>query len=309
MEKTDPTEIVKEKITVEEKKVEENKGEEKKEDVTQKKKVILLSIDIEATGLSKHKDTTIEVGIDIVLAETDGNILTIVKELPSFQQYTCGREGIQICGEAAEITGLSREFIAGQKPLDLLFTNCVAHLDDVCQSFPETERCLVAYNGNAYDVPMLVADAEKCFEAGGAKGFFRRLRIEKVIDVLHVARKHADETKLKRKANGRCSYKLGDVYRAITGDNLDGAHGAIADAKAVTRVIVESKGINAAIAAAFVVDADTDCETSKSLMTLVRASIKAFDEFYGNGKRKMSIIDVFKSQAKNKKKRHLLKPE
>ena len=267
--------------------------------ITTKKKIILLSLDIEATGLSKFKDSTVEVGIDIVLVETDGKSIQVVEELPSFQEYACGREGAVICDAAADITGLSREFIAKQIPLNKLFTKCVAHLDKVCQPFPETERCLVAYNGNGYDIPVLAADAEQCFDSGGAKGFFRRLRIEKVIDVLHVARKHADVTKLKRKANGRCSYKLGDVYRAVTGNCLEGAHGAVADAKAVTKLITDSKEINTAISTAFV--ENSDCETSKSLMTLVLSSVKAFNEFNGKGKRKMSIVDALKNAKKQKK--------
>jgi hypothetical protein len=129
---------------------------------------------------------------------------------------------------------------------------------------------------------------------------FVLLCVEKIIDVLLVARKHADPTMLKRNANGRCSYKLGDVYRAVTGDNLDGAHGAICDAKAVTRVILESTGINQAIAEVFVEVKQFSCPTSKSLMSMVRSSIAALNKFYG--KRKITIVEVFMNQAKKKRK-------
>jgi hypothetical protein len=97
-----------------------------------KKKVILLSIDIEATGLSKFKDTTVELGIDIVLMETDGKTLFLLEELPSFQKYSCGREGIQIGDEAAKITGLSKDFLRCQHPLNNLFLECVEHIHTVC---------------------------------------------------------------------------------------------------------------------------------------------------------------------------------
>jgi DNA polymerase III epsilon subunit-like protein len=279
-----------------EKPSQEKSSQEKSLNVT--KQVIILSLDIESTGLSKWKDTTIELGIDIVLAETDGKTLKIVQTLPSFQHYACGRDGIRISDKAAEITGLSRDFLALQTTLDILFENCVKHVDQVCLDFPDVERSLIAYNGNAFDIPILVADAEKCYKAGGARGFFRRLRVEKIIDILHVARKHADMTQLKRNAHGRCSYKLGDLFRSVTGENLDGAHGAIADCKAVTRVIGESKEINTAVASAF--EENNMSNISTSLMILVRKALTSFNDFNGNVK-KRSILDVLMKHGKKTK--------
>ena len=289
--------------------VEESKGlekvnivEEKEVSKTLQKQVIVLSIDIEATGLSKFKDTCVEIGITISVLDIIDDTFVLNKHLESFQGYARGRtDGNKMCDKAAEITGLSAVFIAGQKSLSLLFKNCIKHVNKVCQPFGDIERCMVAYNGTGYDIPLLCADLE-CVTENGAVHFFRQLCVEKMIDILFVSRKCLDSTILKRNAKGNCSFKLGDVYSALFDEKLDGAHGAIADAQAVTRLIIEHVSLNTYVAKMFKEDSICDEKENVSMMKLVRTSVKKFNSSNDTSKdSKRSVLEMLQKSSKKRK--------
>ena len=71
----------------------------------------------------------------------------------------------------------------------------------------------------------------------GALQFFRMGRFEFFCDTMLLTKKLVDKSLLKRTVRGTCSYKLGDVYASITARPLVGAHGAMADCRAVCEMM------------------------------------------------------------------------
>jgi hypothetical protein len=248
----------------------------------------------------------VEIGvtIDLVNLDLNKNKMVLKKSLESFQGYAKGRkDGNLMSAKAAEITGLERDFIAKQNSLSLLFKNFIEHINKVCEPFPGAERCMVAYNGVNYDIPLLCADLE-CVTEKGAVHFFRQLCIEKMIDILFVSRTCLDSCVLKRNAKGNCSFKLGDVYIALFDEQLTGAHGAIQDAKAVSRIIIENENVNSYVCSMF--QTNFDCKNDKemsSIMQLVRNSVKKFDAVSEKSEKlpKLSVLQMMQNAGKTKK--------
>jgi DNA polymerase III epsilon subunit-like protein len=97
---------------------------------------------------------------------------------------------------------------------------------------------LVAYNGIQFDVPILATCIERAIGSTEATLWWRRLRIGHLFDPLHFLRTRPDDdTRLLRRANGRASLKLGDVYSAVVGTRLLNAHDALADCVAVLTIM------------------------------------------------------------------------
>lgn len=273
-----------------------------------KNSFVLISVDIECTGLSKFSDTTVELGADLLLVEEckEGG-LKLVKVLPTFQMYSCGRENIKMHPEAAKVTKLDQCFLDQQPGICSMFESFIEHVDTSCREYAESERLLIAYNGNRFDIPILVADAEACYP-GGAIAAFRKLRIGRVVDILHLAKDCLDPTKLKRNKRGACSYKLGDVYQALMKKPLVGAHGAVADAEAVSQLVMKCQELNHKLAGICCSSTTTEenrpegsIEDSQylSMMNLVMTSVKNLNEQKKqSGKRKK--VDVLQQLARKK---------
>jgi hypothetical protein len=58
-------------------------------------------------------------------------------------------------------------------------------------------------------------------------------------DPLRWAKDHLDAETLERNKYGRRSYKLGDVYRSTFGEDFECAHTALADARAMLRLMAD----------------------------------------------------------------------
>lgn len=192
-------------------------------------KFYVISFDCESTGLSVLQDQIVELGAVTQLWDTvSGDIV----DLPPFTRYA--RPTLKsMCGRAEEITGITMDMLRDKPAIRAVLDEFRVHLDTICPD-AGIPRILVSYNGFAYDLPLVVAELER---SGCAKGFFRQLRIERAIDVLLFGKSCLDTTRLRRKANGACSYKLGDVYSSLCGRALDGAHGALADSRAVLKIL------------------------------------------------------------------------
>lgn len=204
-------------------------------------KFYLISFDLEATGLSKFNDRIAELGATYNLVQTDDKTQSVTKNesLESFSEYA--NPGKPMHPEASKITGLTDDFLSQYNGVAGVLARFVKHTNKVC-SDDAIPRILISYNGLGFDIPMLIAEAERCQEedktAMGSNRLFRLLRLDHHVDVLKLGRACLDTTQLKRKSNGRPSFKLGDVYKCIMSRELDGAHGAIADSQATTDVVL-----------------------------------------------------------------------
>jgi DNA polymerase III epsilon subunit-like protein len=194
-------------------------------------KYYLISFDCETTGLSVIKDQIVEFGAIIQL--WDSVSLEIVS-LPSFAQYAKPTTVGGMTKRAEEITGITTHSLQSKPPIKEVLADFLIHLEQVCNDLDIT-RLLLSYNGFAYDIPLVVAEIERY--GGSSISYFRQLRIRSAVDVLPLGRTCLDTTTLKRKANGSCSYKLGDVYFSVCNCTLENAHGALADSQAVLDIV------------------------------------------------------------------------
>lgn len=191
-------------------------------------KYYVISFDCETTGLSVTRDQIVEFGAVVRLWDD-----TRVEELAPFSMY-CRPTVVTMSRRASEITGITMQSLEKQPTIRRVLESFRDHLDKVCTD-ADAPRVLVSYNGFAYDIPIVVAEAERC--GMSAITYFRELRIQTSVDVLLFGREVLDTTCLVRKANGKCSYRLGDVYVACCKQPLLGAHGAVADSRAVLDIL------------------------------------------------------------------------
>ena len=194
-----------------------------------KMKHYVISFDCETTGLSVTRDQIVEFGAVVRLWDAAGKS----EELAPFSMY-CRPTVTTMSRRASEITGITMQSLENQPTIRTVLESFRAHLDVVCTD-ADIPRVLVSYNGFAYDIPIVVAEAERC--GLSAITYFRELRIQTSVDVLLFGREVLDTTCLVRKANGKCSYRLGDVYVACCKRALLGAHGAVADSRAVLDIL------------------------------------------------------------------------
>jgi DNA polymerase III epsilon subunit-like protein len=193
-------------------------------------KFYLISFDCETTGLSVTKDQIVEFG---AIIHTWDSVTLEIDILPPFAQYAKPTVG-GMTRRAEEITGITTGSLNDKPPIKEVLADFLLHLDQVCTNL-EIPRLLLSYNGFAYDIPIVIAEIERY--GGSAVAYFRQLRLLSAVDILPFSRACIDTTTLKRKANGSCSYKLGDVYASVCGCTLLNAHGALADSQAVLDIV------------------------------------------------------------------------
>ena len=193
-------------------------------------KYYLISFDCESTGLSAYSDQIVELGAVFRLWDSETGVST---DLQSFSEYA--KPTVRtMCRKAEEITGISMASLQGKASIQTVLNNFTKHVDMVCDDV-DIPRLLLSYNGFSYDIPLMVAEIERY--GASSIGYFRQLRIQQAIDVLPFGRSCIDTSILRRKANGSCSYKLGDVYSAVCNNPLLNAHGSLADSKAVLDIL------------------------------------------------------------------------
>jgi DNA polymerase III epsilon subunit-like protein len=187
----------------------------------------LLSLDCEATGLSKYADQVTELGMAIYLVQEG----TSFKELPHFCTRVCPT--IEITRGAQEVTGITMHQLLDKPKIKTALLSMQKHVNSVCSE--DYERHLVAYNGIGYDLPLLVAELQRTKE--NPTEYFRRLRLTSILDLMVWGKLFLDRTCLHRRKDGQCSYRLGDVFKAACHRPLEGAHGALADCCAVVEMM------------------------------------------------------------------------
>ena len=205
---------------------------------THRKKFYVISFDLETTGRNVRIDTICEFGFAMYLFDfsIDAEKRTLldlhVEELKPFHTYC--KPSTAMHPEACEVHGLTEAFLSDKPLPNACFDRLQEHLDQTL-SDPSIPRVLLAYNGRSFDLPLVVHEAHR--HRSDVIHYFRCWKITMFIDVLLFNRQFLDPSKLLRKANGRCSYKLGDVYKALFAKTLVGAHGALEDSSAVVEIV------------------------------------------------------------------------
>ena len=110
----------------------------------------------------------------------------------------------------------------------------IHYIDKVC-TCPEIPRVLMTYNGDAYDIPVMIAELMR--NVPNPMENIKKMKITYNMDILACARKCADPSKLKRNKLGRPSYRLGDLYEAFMGETMGSAHNALGDAIGVLKCV------------------------------------------------------------------------
>jgi hypothetical protein len=143
------------------------------------------------------------------------------------------------------------------------------------------------YNGHSFDLPFMICEAER--SGLGGENYFRSLKFTSSIDLFTASKEALDTTRLHRKANGKCSFKLGKVYEALLQKPLLNAHGGLADSHAVIEILkIAFKQFKLHIVAAVSGDYDNCKESVINVMSLVRKIIASMPK-------DSTKKDVFKS--------------
>jgi DNA polymerase III alpha subunit (gram-positive type) len=190
----------------------------------------LISFDCETTGLSTERDQIVEFGAAIQTWDSVTNVLVNLESFAHHAKPTVAK----MSKKAEEITGISMRMLQDKPNIIAVLDKFLYHVQRICMD-TSIPRLFLSYNGFQYDIPLMVLELER--HKRSSVTFFRQLKLHCAVDILHLARLCVDSTCLRRKANGSCSYKLGDVYRSLCSKPLTNAHGALVDSEAVLKLI------------------------------------------------------------------------
>lgn len=232
---------------------------------------VLVSFDLESTGLQVFVDQITEIGACAAVLYTDLTFEALKyneKDQTDFVTYVkCSRT---ISQGSKQVTKITEEKLASAPNTAQALHMFGAYLCKIGHGLPEqVPRILVAYNGTKFDVPMCIAEMEH--KGINATKFMRQWRFSYLFDPVIMARDVCDTTILPRDKNGKACFKLGGVFQALCKRPLIGAHGALADCAAVLEMILEQDCFKQALV--------KDVQSPKpkylsNLMTLVTETVK-----------------------------------
>ena len=189
----------------------------------------ILSLDLETTGLSSTRDDITQVA------------LICERWLWTAEKWERQRLGTydtlvytekRIPDKIVLLTGITQTMVLGAPKLAVVLTELQSFVTRTCVDLDDL-RILVAYNGIAFDIPMFASKTDL--------EWWKHLRVSYLFDPLPYLRATcASDTRLLRTIQGRPSFKLVDVYKAVCGTALDKAHNAVFDADAVLRILSDT---------------------------------------------------------------------
>ncbi len=157
----------------------------------------IVFFDIESTGVDTDKDRIVELAC--IKYNLDGSVE---------EKTILVNPGIPIPLEASEVHGITNEMVM-DKPSFKQYAPSVRAFFLNCD--------LGGFNSNSYDIPLLSTE----FERAGIEGINWN---PSLLDGMLLYRKLFPNT-------------LSDVFKRLTGEELEGAHGALADIKGTKRVV------------------------------------------------------------------------
>jgi DNA polymerase-3 subunit epsilon len=190
----------------------------------------IIYFDIESTGVETETSRIVELAC--IKYNPDGT---------QEEKTILVNPGVSIPVEASEVHGITDEMVK-DKPFFKQYAQAIRNWFDGCD--------LAGFNSNNYDVPLLSAE----FERAGLEGITWNPNL---VDVMQLYRHLFPNT-------------LSDVYERLTGEPLEGAHGALAD-------ILATKKIFDIIMPLLVEKSETTIETTKDVDEYLQGSKKRFD--------------------------------
>lgn len=186
----------------------------------------VISFDLETTGLSTKEDRIVELGATIYTLN-DGTLSHVADFVQRCQSP------VKMTAASIRITGITQESVDSQ----LLTAKDVLQLfRTFVNKHCKNKRILTGWNILGFDLPVTCLEASRLPE--GARNYFMDFGAV-VFDAMLAARIVLPTTRMLRNKAGQASYVLGDVHRVVTKQVLLGAHGALADSKAVVDILKE----------------------------------------------------------------------
>ena len=170
--------------------------------------------------------------------------ITTVKTLDSFVEY-CKPHTATIGYMASKITGITNKSLELRQSIGPIYHKLIEHIDTQCMPI-SVPRVMFGHNILNFDFRIMAAEADR-LECLRASHLFRRMRVETICDTLPMAKLVMNTTNLRRRPNGKASYKLGDIYMSKTGKKLEGAHDALVDSIAVMEIIMADTHMQMAV--------------------------------------------------------------
>jgi DNA polymerase-3 subunit epsilon len=170
-----------------------------------KNKKMIITFDLETTGVDVAKDRIVQIAY--VLLDDSGKAVA--------QNCTLVNPQIPIPAEASAVHGITNEAVK-DAPTFAQIAKAVA------ARFKGAD--VVTYNGNAFDVPLLINE-------------FRRVGVPMPFDLSENGTSFYDGLVVERQLNRNT---LSATYKRYTGEELEGAHDALADVKA-TLVVMQKQ--------------------------------------------------------------------
>ena len=193
-----------------------------------------ISLDFETTGLSDSANIC-QIGLDVQRVVYCKESKTVLKWEPVFKYNTKVKPRCKMTPGAQSITGISDEMLEDCDDIGKVFKDLVENLNRECPTHP---RIFAAYNGFRFDFKILFNDLASFFESGDkAEKMVQQLKIDRMFDPLELAKTCLKQDGMIHNKNGRCSFKLGDVYKSLLKKDLQGAHDALADCSAVSELM------------------------------------------------------------------------
>ena len=175
--------------------------------------IVYCLFNLETNGLGKHFNDIIE--MYALLTSTDG----IATTHPPFYSKCKPMRGV---GYTEQIHGISDKMLLTEKLFDVVGANFMHWLN--LNTEDSQTICLVAYNGNRFDVPFLLCCCDRYAVAVSPRIFYS-------LDPLKIIQSLVWSPIPQNK-------KLGTIYKYITGSDLTNAHSAAADVIAMLHIFI-----------------------------------------------------------------------
>lgn len=282
--------------------------------------IVVLSMDLETTGLSTVTSEITQIGIAIehwVVGNDDTGEQKILSctTLSPFCEYVRCVQTEEFNARVIEVTGITQATLVNAKPMEKVAMRMLEHIDAVCKTTKHLQsatRILTTYNGDNYDLPIFVAELAR--HVPDPMSYLRSLKLSFNIDALPCGRKCLDTTTLLRTTTGRASYRLGDVYKSLIGKPLSGAHDALVDAKAVLECLAHEQ-FREALLPDLVCSSIGNCVYLSNPMIILKkcydkhiAHVQSLAELKNSGDQTIAeMVNSFKK--KNKKRKRTAVPE
>lgn len=181
-----------------------------------------LYLDFEATGLDPKNADIIQIG---AVAKRQNE-----EKIADFESLVKTKQLIN--SKVFEITKINNKLLENAPLFQTAIDKFQTWLDNIRSN--EENVIIIAYNALKYDIPLLCHNLVR--NNVDLISFFKRCRIISFLDPLIWARFNLDTCNLIRNKRGKCSYKLGDIYKSFFGVNFANAHNAMADCIALMKV-------------------------------------------------------------------------